>query len=74
MVGSELRTGKQHCQKGTPEFIRETMGVVVEACGYERKKLFRFDTEYCERGGKTGKGRRIYKAENQRPMPVVGSF
>ena len=44
MVGSELRPGKQHCQKGTPEFIRETMRVVDEACGYERKKLFRFDS------------------------------
>ncbi len=44
MVGSELRPGSQHCQKGTPEFIRETMRVVDEACGCERRKLFRFDS------------------------------
>jgi len=48
--------------------------VFCKTCGYERKKLFRFDTEYCERGGETGKERRIYKVENQHQMPVVGSF
>ncbi|MEI6422796.1 MAG: transposase, partial [Lentisphaerota bacterium] len=35
MVNSELRPGKQHCQKGTPEFIRETMNIVDEAWGSE---------------------------------------
>jgi hypothetical protein len=44
MVGSELRPGNQHCQKDTPEFIVETMGVVEEACGSEIKMLFRFDS------------------------------
>jgi len=44
MVNSELRPGKQHCQKGTPEFIRETMNIVDEAWGSERKFLFRFDS------------------------------
>ena len=44
MVGTELRPGKQHCQKDTPEFIRETMSVVDEACGDECNKLFRLDS------------------------------
>jgi hypothetical protein len=44
MVNCELRPGSQHCQKGTPEFIRETMDVVDEAWGAERKVLFRFDS------------------------------
>lgn len=44
MVNSELRPGSQHCQKGTPEFIRETMSIVGEAWGPERKFLFRFDS------------------------------
>jgi hypothetical protein len=44
MVNCELRPGKQHCQKGTPEFIRETIRIVEEACGPGRKVLFRFDS------------------------------
>ena len=44
MVNSELRPGSQHCQKGTPEFIRETMNIVDEAWGSELKTLFRFDS------------------------------
>jgi hypothetical protein len=44
MVNCELRPGKQHCQKGTPEFIRETIRIVEEACGKKRKVLFRFDS------------------------------
>ncbi|NCA78204.1 MAG: IS1380 family transposase [Alphaproteobacteria bacterium] len=44
MVNCELRPGKQHCQKGTPEFIRDTISIVEEAFSTRRKVLFRFDS------------------------------
>jgi hypothetical protein len=44
MVNCELRPGKQHCQKGTPEFIRDTISILEEAFGTRRKVLFRFDS------------------------------
>ncbi len=31
MLNSELRPGAQHCQKGTPEFLRETFGLLKKA-------------------------------------------
>jgi hypothetical protein len=44
MVNCELRPGSQHCQKGTPEFIRETMGIIDGAWGKKHKALFRLDS------------------------------
>ena len=42
MMNAELREGKQHCQKGTPEFLEHTMKLIS---GLEIKDplLFRFD-------------------------------
>ncbi|MBF9018030.1 IS1380 family transposase [Oceanispirochaeta sp. M2] len=42
MVNTELREGKQHCQKGTPEFLEHTMGMISKL-GIETPLLFRFD-------------------------------
>jgi hypothetical protein len=44
MVNCELRPGSQHCQKGTPEFIHETMGIIDRAWGSKHKALFRLDS------------------------------
>lgn len=44
MVNCELRPGNQHCQKGTPEFLRETLKIVDAVWGTERNVLFRMDS------------------------------
>ena len=44
MINCELRPGSQHCQKGTPEFIRETMRIIERAWNFKHKTLFRFDS------------------------------
>lgn len=42
MINTELREGKQHCQKGTPEFLKHTMGLISKL-EIENPLLFRFD-------------------------------
>jgi len=42
MLKSEMRCGSQHCQKGTPAFLKELVAELPKAIG-ERKALFRFD-------------------------------
>ena len=43
MVNVELREGKQHCQKGTPDFLWETVPQVRVMVGAETKILVRMD-------------------------------
>ena len=43
MINCELRFGSQHCQKGTLEFIRETMRIIGKAWSFKHKTLFRYD-------------------------------
>jgi hypothetical protein len=42
MMNTELRIGKQHCQKDTPEFLEHSMGLISEI-EIEEPLLFRFD-------------------------------
>jgi len=42
MINTELREGKQHCQKGTPDFLKHTMGMISKL-EIEKSLLFRFD-------------------------------
>ena len=42
MMNTELREGKQHCQKGTPEFLTHTMGLIAKL-NIAEPLLFRFD-------------------------------
>jgi hypothetical protein len=42
MMNTELREGKQHCQKGTPEFLKNTMGLIAKL-DIDEPLLFRFD-------------------------------
>lgn len=42
MVNTELREGKQHCQKGTSEFLEHTMDMIAKL-GSKDPLLFRFD-------------------------------
>lgn len=42
MMNAELREGKQHCQKGTPEFLKHTMGM-ISMLDVKEPLLFRFD-------------------------------
>lgn len=42
MMNSELREGKQHCQKGTPQFLEQTIGQISKL-GIDTPLLFRFD-------------------------------
>ncbi len=42
LVNTELRNGSQHCQKHTPEFLRETIGLCRKLT--EEKLLFRMDS------------------------------
>ncbi|MCF8131318.1 MAG: IS1380 family transposase [Deltaproteobacteria bacterium] len=42
MMNTELREGKQHCQKGTTEFLKHTMGLISKL-EIEEPLLFRFD-------------------------------
>jgi len=43
MLDSELRPGKQHCQKGTPEFIRRSVEQ-LKALGLDGQCLIRLDS------------------------------
>jgi hypothetical protein len=43
MLNSELRPGRQHCQRGTPEFIREC-GKLIRKLGLDGKCLIRLDS------------------------------
>jgi hypothetical protein len=43
MANVELREGKQHCQKGTPDFLWETLHQVRAMAGQEAKILVRMD-------------------------------
>jgi hypothetical protein len=43
VAGCELRPGSQHCQKGTPEFIRKVMAALPDSVKGENI-LFRFDS------------------------------
>lgn len=43
MLNCELRPGTQHCQKGTPDFLRETFGF-VERLGLRVPVLLRMDS------------------------------
>jgi hypothetical protein len=61
MANCELRPGSQHTQKGTPAFIRDTMEILDNAWGAEKKYLFRMDSgndsdenllEFKDRAGK----------------------
>lgn len=42
MVNTELREGKQHCQKGTPQFLNHTMEMIAKL-NIKDSLLFRFD-------------------------------
>ena len=42
LANLELREGKQHCQKGTPEFLRETIGICRQLT--DSPLLFRLDS------------------------------
>ena len=42
LVNTELREGKQHCQKGTPDFLRETLRLSHQMTG--RQLLIRMDS------------------------------
>ncbi len=42
LVNCELREGKQHCQKGTPEFLRETLKLCHQLT--DKKLLVRLDS------------------------------
>ena len=42
MINTELRVGKQHCQKGTPEFLKHTMDMISKL-EIKESLLFRFD-------------------------------
>lgn len=43
MLNAELRPGKQHCQKGTPEFIGQTRAQVKEL-GLQGRVIYRLDS------------------------------
>lgn len=43
MINSQLRPGKQHCQKGTPEFLRETLNF-AKSLKLEDEILLRLDS------------------------------
>lgn len=43
MMNCQLREGKQHCQKGTPEFLKHTMEMIFKL-DREEPLLFRFDS------------------------------
>lgn len=43
MLNCELRPGVQHCQKGTPEFLTETFGL-LKLSGINRNVLLRMDS------------------------------
>ena len=43
MLNTELREGKQHCQKGTPEFLNHTLNLISEL-KLKEKLLFRLDS------------------------------
>jgi hypothetical protein len=58
ILNQELRPGKQHCQKGTPEFIKETIKQ-LERLGILDKVLFRFDS-----GNDAAKNIRILNEKN----------
>lgn len=41
LANLELREGKQHCQKGTPQFLEETIGILLEhGCHFIIKRNF----------------------------------
>ena len=42
LVNTELREGKQHCQKGTPDFLRETLRLSRQMT--DRQLLIRMDS------------------------------
>lgn len=42
MINCELREGKQHCQKGTPDFLKKTMDMISKL-NIDIPKLYRFD-------------------------------
>ena len=42
LVNSELREGKQHCQKHTPEFLKETLSLSYQMT--EKPLLIRLDS------------------------------
>lgn len=42
MLNTELREGKQHCQKGTPDFLKHTMDMISKLDS-KAPLLFRFD-------------------------------
>jgi hypothetical protein len=42
LMNTDLREGKQHCQKGTPEFLHHTMGLIARL-DIKEPLLFRFD-------------------------------
>lgn len=43
MLSCELREGKQHCQKGTPEYLRKTIALAEELKSNKSSLLFRLD-------------------------------
>lgn len=43
MINTELRKGKQHCQKGTPEFLEHTINM-IEDINLKAPLLFRLDS------------------------------
>lgn len=43
MLNCELRPGKQHCQKGTPNFLKQTFDI-IETQNLEHPILFRMDS------------------------------
>ncbi len=43
MLNTELREGKQHCQKGTPEFLNHTLKLISEL-DLKENMMFRLDS------------------------------